>query len=101
MCFFLFMTQKILTFRVCKNDFEKFASGKEKTRFREASNHWKSRLLEKNGDTKHFDHIKIVNGYHRDSPTIIAEFAGITPGKNSENADGFFIHLGKILELSP
>lgn len=65
---------KHLVFRVCAEDFAKFRDGTETSRHREATPHWTSRLVEKDGTFKKFDEIYIINGYKADSPTIIADF---------------------------
>lgn len=90
---------KILTFRICAEWFQNLKNGIVEHRFREATPHWQSRLIDKNGDFKHFDEVHIVNGYAKDSPRAVVEFAGIIPMTNDAGAPGFEIRLGRVKEI--
>lgn len=90
---------KILTFRICAEWFTKLKNGIVENRFREATPHWQSRLLDKEGNFKTFDEIHIINGYSKDSPRAIVEFGGIIPKINEEWIAGFEIQLGKIKKI--
>lgn len=90
---------KILTFRVCSEDFAKFSKENLRSRFREDTSHWKSRLVDKDGNFKKFDEIKVVNGYKSDSPTMIFEFKNIVPATDENGKIGFEINFGEVKEI--
>lgn len=91
--------KKVLTFRICKEWFEKLKKGIVENRFREDTQYWRSRLVDKNGNFKHFDEIEIINGYQPDSPQAKVEFVGISLKTNEEWKSGFEIKLGEIREI--
>lgn len=90
---------KSLTFRICAEWFQNLKNGIIEPRFREDTPHWRSRLLDTNGNFKHFDEIHIVNGYSKDSPRAIVEFSGIAPTINDGGKEGFEIRLGRVKEI--
>lgn len=55
-------------------------SGEKDKEFRKPSKWIKSRLYDKNGKTKNYTHIKVINGYGNHRPSFIAKFEGFGTG---------------------
>lgn len=90
---------KNLTFRVCGEDFAKYHKENLRSRFREDTPHWHSRLVGKDWNFKKFDEIHIINGYKSDSPTMIFEFKNIVPATDENGKIGFEINFGEVKEI--
>jgi len=92
--------KKILTFRICKEGFEKIIhEGKVQPKYREAKDFWRNRLFEKTGLPKKFDEVHIINGYKKTSPLAIVEFKSISGIEEHEEKDCYKIEFGNILEI--
>lgn len=91
--------EKILTFRTCKEGFEKLVSEwKCEYKYREVKKFWESRLL-KDWKPKNFDKVFIINWYKSDSPKAILEFWWIVWTENYNWKNCFKIKLWKIIEI--
>ncbi len=61
-----------LTLHLKKEWFDKIKSGKKKVEYRECKDYWNKRL------NKPFDKIIFKNGYDENSPSLIADFVGLS-----------------------
>jgi hypothetical protein len=72
--------------------FNEIYQGRKINEYREDSDHWRKRLLDKNGKLKKFKCVKFINGYGDHRPYMLVEWLAC------EYFGEFDIHLGKILE---
>lgn len=100
---------KILNLTLKKKWFDLIASGQKKLEFRENKPYWACRLLDKNGNGRHFDIVRFKNGYGPNVPTVDVEFKRIgftgpkwfTPRHGEQIWDQtIVILLGKVLSIT-
>ena len=98
---------KVLHLTLKKKWFDLIRSGEKKYEYRQDKPYWRKRLVDENGEGKHFDVVRFKNGYGKESPTMLVEFGGIsftsdkwwTPKHGEEfTGDIIVISLGKVLE---
>lgn len=65
-----------LLLTLSKQPFEVMVDGEKNEEFRKPSNWIKSRLFDKNGNKREYDHVKFVNGYGSDKPMFCVDFIG-------------------------
>lgn len=95
--------QRILTLVVTKQWFDLIQSKQKTEDFREVKHYWIKRLKNDDFSPKEFDLVKIVNGYWKDRPTIIAKWTGTRITRKDEKTDlgigAFFaIWIGDFLQ---
>jgi hypothetical protein len=99
---------KILHLTLKKQWFDLVASGKKHMEFREAKPHWEKRLIDANGQIRHFDEVHFRNGYGLDKPLVIVEWLGcvlthsdLCHPEHGEELDGryFVLLLGRVKEV--
>lgn len=81
---------QILHLTLKKKWFDAIASGKKTIEYRENKPYWHSRLIDKNGDFKHFDVVIFKNGYSKEAPVLTRKCDRIILNKQ---LDVFEIHL--------
>ena len=98
---------KVLHLTLKKKWFDLIKSGEKKHEYRQDKPYWRKRLVDENGEGKHFDIIQFRNGYSKDAPTIFVKCNGIsftsdkwwTPKHGEEfTGDIIVISLGKVLD---
>lgn len=67
---------KILRLSLHKLPFDIMKTGDKKLEFRKPSKWIMSRLVDKNGEPKHYDYVEFTNGYGADKPKFMAEYKG-------------------------
>lgn len=86
-----------------KKWFDMIASGEKKEEYRDNTDYWAKRLLDKHRDGIEFDTITFSNGYSRDRRQMVVEFVGLYfgEGKAEWGADPeteyYIIKLGSIV----
>ncbi|CAL2077602.1 conserved protein of unknown function [Tenacibaculum sp. 190524A02b] len=70
------MEKTTLFLTLSKEPFEVMATGEKSEEFRKPSEWIKSRLYDKEGNPRTYDHVKFVNGYGCDKPQFCADFKG-------------------------
>lgn len=98
---------KVLKLTVKEPWFTLMAKGEKVIEFRTPSKWIKSRLYDKNGESRHYDYVSITNGYGKDRPAFLARYEGFGTGYNNEyvfsdgsrltpQAEDFALFLGEI-----
>lgn len=67
---------KILRLSLHKLPFDIMKTGDKKLEFRKPSKWIMSRLVDKNGEPKHYDYVEFTNGYGADKHKFMAEYKG-------------------------
>tara|TARA_R110000824_G_scaffold316949_1_gene504187 strand:+ start:208 stop:471 length:264 start_codon:yes stop_codon:yes gene_type:complete len=82
---------KILHLNLFRKYFDEIAEGTKTIEFRDRTDYWKKRLV-----NREYDMIKFRNGYAKDAPTMLVEYYGLNVG----NPFAYEIQLGKIIEVN-
>lgn len=72
---------KILKLSLHKLPFDVMKTGEKTLEFRKPSKWILSRLIDKNGEPRHYDYVEFTNGYGADKPKFMVEYKGFI--KNS------------------
>lgn len=89
---------KILKLSLKKLPFEVMVTGEKTSEYRLPTNWIMSRLLDKNGNKKHYDLVEFTNGYGNQRPSFICEYKDfyiINYGLHTEPYSNGF-HVGFI-----
>ena len=70
------MKIKILHLSLKSEPFDVMVTGEKRNEYRSPTKWIMSRLVDKNGNPKHYDVVKFVNGYGKDKPQFICEYKG-------------------------
>jgi hypothetical protein len=70
------LENKVLILPVCKQWFDLMETGEKTSEFRKPSKFIKDRLYNKNGSTKQYDYVLIINGYGYHRPYFISKYEG-------------------------
>ncbi len=84
------MMNRILHLNLYRKYFDQIVEGTKTIEFRDKTDYWKKRL-----ENREYDVIKFRNGYAKDAPTMLVEYAGLNLG----NPFSYEIQLGKIIEV--
>lgn len=89
--------------------FEVMVTGEKPYEYRNPSQWIKSRLYDKQGQKRHYDAVRFVNGFGPDKPAFTAEYVGVefvdsvleqySNGLTIDVENVFAIKLGKILSV--
>ncbi len=74
---------RVLVLSVTKQWFDLMITGEKNMEFRKPTNFIKLRLYDKNGKTKEYDYILLMNGYGYHLPYFIAKYEGFGTGYNN------------------
>ena len=80
---------KILHLNLYRKYFDQIAEGTKTIEFRDRTDYWKKRLV-----NREYDVIKFRNGYATNAPTMLVEYGGY------DITDRYEIKLGKIIEVN-
>ncbi len=85
--------------------FDVMVTGEKTEEFRKPSNWIKSRLFDKNGEPRDYNHVKFVNGYGHDKPQFLVDFKGFRVSQVKQTikfSNGLLVEVEKgdfIIEL--
>jgi len=91
------MTEKILYLNIYRKWFDAIASGKKKVEYRRVCDHWKSRLLNRDGKPKNFDYVIFRNGFQKQAPELKVEFKNLFELSHPSEMPTFGIRLGEVI----